>query len=144
MPELIGAVQREMPATIRALMAAVARCMAEIDPEGKRDHRSHWDATVAARRTKPDLFDRLRFSSDELIVIATQMANCGDLELFAVLVERETVPLVRLERDVPAVQLMRRWFPDLRAADLPVAVRAMRRQHDVAVVAVQLLSSLAA
>ena len=144
MPELVGAVQRERPATIRALMAAVARVVAEIDPEGKRDHRSHWDATLAARRTKPDFFDALRWASDELVVLAVEIANSEDLVIFAALVEREADPLARLERAVPAVQLMRRWHKDLRAAELPVAVKAMRRQHDVAVVAVQLLSSLAA
>jgi hypothetical protein len=144
MPELLAAAQRERPATIRALMAAVARVVAEIDPDGKRDHRSHWDATLAARRTKPDFFDALRFASDELIVLAVEMTHTDDLAIFAALVDREVDPLGRLERAVPAIQLQRRWFADLRGADLPVAVKAMRRQHDVAVVAVQLLSSLAA
>lgn len=144
MPELVCAVQRERPATIKAMMAAVARVVAEIDPKGERDHRSHWDVTLSARRTKPDFFDQLRFASDELVVLGTEMANTDDLVIFAVLVEREADPLGRLERAVPAIQLQRKWYADLRASDLPVAVKAMRRQHDVAVVAVQLLSSLAA
>ena len=144
MTQLVGAVRRERPATIKALMAAVARVVAEIDPQGKRDHRSHWDATLVARRTRPDFFDALRWASDELVVLATEMANTEDLLIFSVLVAREEDPLRRLERAVPAVQLQRRWYADLRAADLPIAVKAMRRQHDTAVMAVQLLSSLAA
>jgi hypothetical protein len=118
--------------------------VAEVDPNGERDHRSHWDARLSARRTKPDLFERVRWTADELTVLGAEMAHTDDLELFATLVGREEAPLGRLEKDTPAVQLMRRFHPDLHAAALPVAVRALRRQHDGAEHVLRLLGRIAA
>lgn len=144
MPELLAPLQVEHAAAVEALMAATARMVEEIDPNGERDHRSHWDATLKAQRRKPDLFDQLRYSSDELAVIAIQVAGCDELPLFRVLIDREAVPLERLERYVPTVQLQRRWFPNLQAADLPIAVKRIRKQHDAAVAVIGCLSKLAA
>jgi len=146
---MFGALCRQREAIVAQLVSARTAMMAEIDPKGERDHRSHWDTTVAARRNKPDIFDRVWFGVDELVVL--QMAHCGDdhetcidatLIRLARLVEAETVPLERLERDVPAVQLYRRWFPDLSASALPVAVRAMRKQHTLASSLCELLDHL--
>jgi hypothetical protein len=148
---MFGALCRQREAIVAQLVSATTAMMAEVDPKGERDHRSHWDATVASRRTKPDIFDRVRYGVDELVVL--QMAHCGDfhetcidatLVRLARLVEAETVPLERLERDVPAVQLYRRWFPDLNASTLPVAVRAMRKQHTLASSLCELLDHLEA
>jgi hypothetical protein len=141
---MLGALKAEQAPIVPLLVTAIAEMVHEIDPEGKRDHRSHWDTALVARRAKVDLFDRVRFAGDELVVLATQLAHCDELDVFVVLVMREDDPLTRLERDVPAVQLQRRWYPDLRAASLPVTVKAMRKQHLAALAVVDLLGKLAA
>lgn len=141
---MLRALRAERQETTVALMRAVAVMLSEIDPDGKRDHRSHWDATLTARRTKPDLFERLRWTANELTVLSAEMGCTDDLAALAVLLEREEAPLVRLERDTPAVQLQRRWFPDLHAAELPVAIRALRRQHEAAEHVLRLLGKVAA
>ena len=150
---MLGALRRAREPTVVELLEAVAAMTAEIDPEGTRDHSSRWRAAMVARRTKADIFDRVILAADDLAALGVQMARCdpysppgvdGCLRLLASLVEAEGHTLVTLERDTPAVQLQRRWFPDLHAAALPVAVRKMRGHHDTAVALHGLLAKLAA
>jgi hypothetical protein len=150
---MLGALRRAREPTVVELLEAAAAMMAEIDPGGTRDHSARWRAAVAARRTRPDIFERVVIAADELASLGVQMVRCdpyadagveGCLSLFESLVEAEGHTLATLERDTPAVQLMRRWYPDLRAAKLPVSVKAMRGHHDTALALHGLLARLAA
>ncbi|HUB69429.1 MAG TPA: hypothetical protein VL984_03320 [Acidimicrobiales bacterium] len=159
--------QRE--AVTLALMDAVRELVEELNPEHQRDHRSHWDAPRHSRHRRADIFDRVRWSADEIVVLSAQMvesqpwrtqlgrksleeasreerslATSSTLRILARLVDAETNPLERLERDTPAVQLQRRHYPALRAAKLPVAVKAMRRQHQAAEVLLELFEHIRA
>jgi len=163
---MLSLVQGERDPAIRALMEAVAEMMAELAPE--RDHRRHWDTALSARRAKPDIFERIHWSCDELTVISAQMVHCQPWQtrlgrsfleetttveqwlaaseavgVFVLMLKHEADPLTRLENDVKAIQLQRRWYGNLRAAELPRSVRALRRQHDSAEHVVRLLGKIA-
>ena len=113
--------------------------------------------------------DRVRWSSDELVVLSAQFIACQPwtapagrrglevsspakqweaafeaLEAFRLVVAREADPLGRLEKDVKGVQLQRRWYGNSEASALPLAVAAMRRQHTAAVIVTELLGKIAA
>jgi len=150
---MLGALRRAREPTVVELLEAAAAMMAEIDPDGTRDRSSRWRAAVAARRTKPDIFDRVVLAADELASLGVQMVRCdpyatagvdGCLQLLASLVDAEGHTLVTLERDTPAVQLMRRWYPGLQAAALPMSVKKMRGHHETALALHGLLAKLAA
>jgi hypothetical protein len=166
---MLRALQAERSKTITDLMAAVATMMAEVDPGGVRDHRSLWELSPRERARRPDIFNRLRYGCDELVIIGTQMVNCqpwatsvgrvglevsspaeqrdaaGEtVGVFRLLVLREAGPLELLERDVKGVQLQRGLYPNLRAAALPRAVKDLRAQHTAAGSVVYLLGKVAA
>lgn len=153
---MLEVIQAKRSVTVARLMTAVAQMVAELDPAGLRDHRSLWELPLKERAHKPDLFDRVRFAADELAVISAQLVAwkggtngpertlAAAVGLFGRLLEREQTPIVSLEHDVPALQFQRVSYPDLRAAELPKAVKAVRYEHDRACGCLELLEHLAA
>jgi hypothetical protein len=141
--------------TVVVLLEAAAQMFRDIDPDDQRDHRNLWELTGRERAQRPDLFDRVRFAGDELVVIGSQLAAwrggkpsperdyAESVARFRTILEREQRPLVQLEHDVPAVQLERLHHPGLIIAALPQAVKAMRHHHDRALAVLEVLEELA-
>lgn len=153
---MLDALCRSRTKSVEALVMATAQMVADIDPEGKRDHRSWWELSCHERARKPDIFDRIRFASDALVVIGSQLGEWrggthgpehtydAAVATFGLLLRREAKPLGQLERDVAAARLQRRQYPDLPIAALQGAVRAIRAQHDRALGVLELLEEIAA
>ena len=137
---MLDALCRARARTLPALVEATAQMVRDID----------------TGRPLSEIFQRVRSATDSLVLIGTELAGwhtsgqpgpdayLGVVKTFGTVLERESRPLAQLERDVPAVQLLRRRYPGLVVATLPLAVKRMRAQHDRAVGVLELLEELAA
>jgi hypothetical protein len=150
---LFIAFRSERDKTIALLRDAVA---VVVKVDGRvRDPRPHWmlvaDNAVPVR---PGLVDRLRFASDELCVIGSELGLCGpyvnkrvwtvgeSLAVFSELLDREDVQLVQLENCLLAANFGQIGLETRRA--LRTAIRDLRRQHGFAVQLAGLLGRMAA
>jgi hypothetical protein len=140
---MLNALRHERGAALDELTAGVKVFVEELDPAHERDHRPLWLLPEAAVPINPDLFDRVRYATDQLVISAEQLVVVGswvignvrtiDEALFTLrqALEDEEAPLRRLEDDLLASNFQKLVLITRRT--LRQAIRDVRYEHSGAI-----------